>query len=117
MKNRENKGYFEEMGVIASDIICLADSHMKPEAAIIKAADKMREIIGRIHIGILQELYVKYNISLVEYSDMLQEAVHRSEGGAYMAKHCANAICSITTDYMRSDLQRNDMYQGIVEVR
>lgn len=117
MKNRENERYFGEMGFIALDIICLADCHVKPEAAIIKAADKIREIVGRIHIGILQELYVKYNISLLEYSDMLQEAVYRSEGGTYMAKRCAKAICSIATDYMRSALQGNDMYQRIVEVR
>lgn len=123
------------MGITAANIIYLAECYAEPEEEFRKSiyfteklakrnivfsdikseAEKIKNTIEKLKIEDVKRLHDDYDISLVEYTDMLFEAIQKKKD--FKIQSCAKALLQIAIDYIYFNLQQDIKYKKIAAER
>lgn len=121
MVTNEGKEFLREIGVLAENIICEADSYDEKEdkESIIESMAEMTFQIKNktklLSIADLKELLDKHNIAFVEYADMLYDAVRKIPYDNNEVKFKADAVVSIVLDVVHREIRNNEIYKKIAD--
>lgn len=134
MISNEGKEFCRGIGLLAEHIICMADSYDEPiekyrkspfyspefedkEKIIqdnLETANRIKNEVKLISIDDLEELHDTHGIALVEYVDMLADAVRAEPYNNNEVKFKADAIVSIVLDIVHLEIRDDEIYKKIV---
>ena len=123
------------IGLLAEHIICMADSYEEPlekfrkslfyspefedKNAIIRdnieTANRIKDEIMCISIKDLGVLHNEYGITLIEYVDLLGEAVRKEPYENNGVKFKSDAIVSIVLDILHREIRDDEVYKKIAK--
>ena len=123
------------IGLLAEHIICMADSYEEPlekfrkslfyspefedKNAIIRdnieTANRIKDEIMSISIKDLGVLHNAYGITLIEYVDLLGEAVRKEPYENNEVKFKSDAIVSIVLDILHREIRDDEVYKKIAK--
>ena len=135
MISNENKEVCRGIGLLAEHIICMADSYEEPIEKFRKSpfyspefedkgkiiqdnidtANRINTEIKLISVNDFGVLYDKYGIALIEYVDMLGDAVRKEPYENNEVKFKADAIVSIVLDILHRELRDDEVYKKIAK--
>lgn len=135
MITNEGKEFCKGIGLLAEHIICMADSFGEsiekfrkspfymPEFEDreniirdnIETANRIKDKIKCISIKDLGILHDVYGIALIEYVDMLGDAVRKEPYENNEVKYKADAIVSIALDILHRELRDDTVYKKLAE--
>lgn len=102
------------IGYGAQRLICLIDEK-SPIAAVKEAADVISKQIRQMEISEICRLQEENGIAIIEYADMLMNAVAAYPGDYAGIRSCGNAVLQIVVDMSYGSLKENEFYKGIVK--
>ena len=135
MISNEGREYCRGIGLLAEHIICMADSFEEPIERFRKSlyyspefedkgkiiqdnidtANRIRDEANLISIDDLEALYREHGIAIVEYVDMLANAVLADPYDNNEVKFKADAIVSIVVDIVHREIRDDDTYKKIAK--
>ena len=135
MISNEGREYCRGIGLLAEHIICMADSVEEPIERFRKSlyyspefedkgkiiqdnidtANRIRDEANLISIDDLEALYREHGIAIVEYVDMLANAVLADPYDNNEVKFKADAIVSIVVDIVHREIRDDDTYKKIAK--
>lgn len=135
MITNEGKEFCKGIGLLAEHIICMADSfgesiekfrkspfympEFEDKGNIIRdnieTANRIKDKIKCISIKDLGILHDVYGIALIEYVDMLGDAVRKEPYENNEVKYKADAIVSIALDILHRELRDDTVYKKLAE--
>lgn len=135
MISNEGKEFCRGIGLLAEHIICMADSYEEPTEKFrkspfympeledkgniirdnIETANRIKDEIKLISIKDLEILHDAYGIAVVEYVDMLGDAVRKEPYENNEVKFKADAIVSIVLDILHRELRDDAVYKKLAE--
>lgn len=133
MLSNEGKEFCRGIGLLAEHIICMADSYEEPVEKFrkspfyspefedkgkiiqdnIETANSIKNEVKLLGINDLSELHDTYGIALVEYIDMLADAVRAEPYDNNEVKFKADAIVSIVLDIVHLEMRDDGIYKKI----
>ncbi len=133
MISNEGKEFCKGIGLLAEHIICMADSFSEPIEKFrkspfympefedkrniirdnIETANRIKNEIKHISIKDLGILHDVYGIALIEYVDMLGDAVRKEPYENNEVKYKADAIVSIALDILHRELRDDTVYKKL----
>ena len=135
MISNEGREFCRGIGLLAEHIICMADSYEEPIEKFKKSpfyspefedkgkiiqdnidtANRIRDEVKLISINDLTELHDTYGIALVEYADLLADAVRAEPYDNNEVKFKSDAIVSIVVDIVHREIRDDDTYKKIAK--
>ena len=135
MISNDSKEVCRGIGLLAEHIICMADSYEEPIEKFRKSpfyspefedkgkiiqdnidtANRINTEIKLISVNDFGVLYDKYGIALIEYVDMLGDAVRKEPYENNEVKFKADAIVSIVLDILHRELREDEVYKKIAK--
>ena len=135
MISNDSKEVCRGIGLLAEHIICMADSYEEPIEKFRKSpfyssefedkgkiiqdnidtANRINTEIKHISVNDFGVLYDKYGIALIEYVDMLGDAVRKEPYENNKVKFKADAIVSIVLDILHRELRDDEVYKKIAK--
>lgn len=135
MISNEGKEFCRGIGLLAEHIICMADSYDEPIEKFrkspfympeledkgniiqdnIETANRIKDEIKLISIEDLGILHDMYGIALIEYVDMLGDAVRKEPYQNNEVKFKSDAIVSIVLDILHRELRDDEVYKKLAE--
>lgn len=135
MISNEGKEFCRGIGLLAEHIICMADSYEEPiekfrkspfylpefedKAKLIQdnieTANRIKDEVKLISINDLGNLHDMYGIALIEYVDMLGDAVRKEPYENNEVKFKADAIVSIVLDMLHRELRDDAVYKKLAK--
>ena len=135
MISNEGKEFCRGIGLLAEHIICMADSYEEPiekfrkspfylpefedKAKLIQdnieTANRIKDEVKLISINDLGILHDMYGIALIEYVDMLGDAVRKEPYENNEVKFKADAIVSIVLDMLHRELRDDAVYKKLAK--
>ena len=135
MISNDSKEVCRGIGLLAEHIICMADSYEEPIEKFRKSpfyspefedkgkiiqdnidtANRINTEIKLISVNDFGVLYDKYGIALIEYVDMLGDAVRKEPYENNEVKFKADAIVSIVLDILHRELRDDEVYKKIAK--
>ena len=135
MISNEGREYCRGIGLLAEHIICMADSFEEPIEKFRKSlyyspefedkgkiiqdnidtANRIRDEANLISIDDLEALYGEHGIAIVEYVDMLANAVRADPYDNNEVKFKADSIVSIVVDIVHREIRDDDTYKKIAK--
>ena len=135
MISNDSKEVCRGIGLLAEYIICMADSYEEPIEKFRKSpfyspefedkgkiiqdnidtANRIKTEIKLISVNDFGVLYDKYGIALIEYVDMLGDAVRKEPYENNEVKFKADAIVSIVLDILHRELREDEVYKKIAK--
>lgn len=135
MITNEGKEFCKGIGLLAEHIICMADSFGEPIEKFrkspfympefedkgniirdnIETANRIKDKIKCISIKDLGILHDEHGIALIEYVDMLGDAVRKEPYENNEVKYKADAIVSIALDILHRELRDDTVYKKLAE--
>lgn len=135
MISNDGKEVCRGIGLLAEHIICMADSYEEPIEKFRKSpfyspefedkgkiiqdnidtANRINTEIKLISVNDFGVLYDKYGIALIEYVDMLGDAVRKEPYENNEVKFKADAIVSIVLDILHRELRDDEVYKKIAK--
>lgn len=135
MISNEGKEFCRGIGLLAEHIICMADSYEEPIEKFrkspfylpeledkgniiqdnIETANRIKDEIKLISIKDLGVLHDMYGIALLEYVDMLGDAVRKEPYENKEVKFKADAIVSIVLDVLHRELRDDEVYKKLAK--
>ena len=133
MISNEGKEFCRGIGLLAEHIICMADSYDEPLEKLrkspfympefedkgniirdnIETANRIKDEIKLISINDLGVLHDVYGIALIEYADLLGDAVRKEPYENNDVKYKADAIVSIVLDMLHRELRDDAVYKKL----
>ena len=135
MISNEGREFCRGIGLLAEHIICMADSFEEPIEKFRKSlfyspefedkgkiiqdnidtANRIRDEVKLISINDLEELHDTHGIAIVEYVDMLSNAVRADPYDNNEVKFKSDAVVSIMLDIVHREIRDDDTYKKIAE--
>ena len=135
MISNEGKEFCRGIGLLAEHIICMADSYEEPiekfrkspfyspefedKAKLIQdnieTVNRIKDEVKLISINDLGVLHDMYGIALIEYVDMLGDAVRKEPYENNEVKFKADAIVSIVLDMLHRELRDDAVYKKLAK--
>ena len=135
MISNDSKEVCRGIGLLAEHIICMADSYEEPIEKFRKSpfyspefedkgkiiqdnidtANRINTEIKLISVNDFGVLYDKYGIALIEYVDMLGDAVRKEPYENNEVKFKADAIVSIILVILHRELRDDEVYKKIAK--
>lgn len=135
MISNEGKEFCRGIGLLAEHIICMADSYEEPiekfrkspfylpefedKAKLIQdnieTANRIKDEVKLISINDLGNLHDMYGIALIEYVDMLGDAVRKEPYENNEVKFKADALVSIVLDMLHRELRDDAVYKKLAK--
>ncbi|MBQ2922113.1 MAG: hypothetical protein IJE60_03325 [Tyzzerella sp.] len=135
MISNEGREFCRGIGLLAEHIICMADSFEEPIEKFrkslfyspefedkgkiiqdnINTANRIRDEVKLISINDLEELHDTHGIAIVEYVDMLSNAVRAEPYDNNEVKFKSDAVVSIMLDIVHREIRDDDTYKKIAE--
>lgn len=134
MISNDSKEKVRGIGLLAEHIICMAVSYEEPiekfrknplyspqfedKENIVKdiseTGERIAEEIKAVSTADLKQLNDEHGISLLEYIDMLNEAINEKPYNNNEVKYKADAVVSIVLDITHRDIREDSVYKKIV---
>lgn len=135
MISNEGREFCRGIGLLAEHIICMADSFEEPIVKFRKSlfyspefedkgkiiqdnidtANRIRDEVKLISINDLEELHDTYGIAIVEYVDMLSNAVRAEPYDNNEVKFKSDAVVSIMLDIVHREMRDDEIYKKIAK--
>jgi len=133
MLTNEFKEKSRDIGLLVENIICMADCYeepiekfrqsmfYKPEFEdkekiiedMIHTCDRIQNEVKLLSIDDLRVLYDGYGIAMLDYTDMLGEALRKEPYSNNEVKFKCDALISIVLDMVHRDMRQDDVYKKI----
>lgn len=105
---------WKNIGYEAQRVICLIDEKSSIET--VKATvDGIRKRIRQMEISEICRLQDEHNIAIVDYVDMLVNAVAAHSGEYTEIRNCGNAVLQIVVDMSYGKLKEDEYYRKITK--
>ena len=105
---------WKNIGYGAQRVICLADDQ-SPIEAVKEAADDIKKQIRQMEISEIRRLQEENAIAVIDYVDMLMNAVATYPGDYAGIRNCGNAVLQIVVDMSYGKLKEDGHYRKIAE--
>ena len=135
MISNDSREKIRETGLLAEHIICMAVSYEEPiekfrknplyspqfedkeniAKDIAETGERISQEIKAISTADMKILYDEHGISLLEYIDMLNEAIKETPYNNTKVKFRSDAIVSIVLDITHRDMRDESVYKKIAE--
>ena len=135
MVSNDCKEKCRDIGLLAENIICMADCYeepiekfrksifYKPEFEdkekiildMIETSNRILEETTLLSIEDLKKLQDEYGIELIGYTDMLATALRKEPYSNNEVKYKCDAIMSIVLDMLHRELREDSVYQRLAE--
>ena len=135
MISNEGREFCRGIGLLAEHIICMADSFEEPIKKFRKSlfyspefedkgkiiqdnidtANRIRDEVKLISINDLEELHDTHGIAIVEYVDMLSNAVRAEPYDNNEVKFKSDAVVSIMLDIVHREMRDDEIYKKIAK--
>lgn len=105
---------WKSIGYGAQRIICFVDEK-SPIEAVKEAADAIKKQIRKMEISEICRLQEENGIAILEYVDMLMNAVAAYSGDYTEIRNCGNAVLQIVVDLSYGNLKADGHYRKIAK--
>ncbi len=105
---------WKNIGYEAQRVICLADDK-SPIEAVKETVDIIRKQLRQMEISEIRRLQEENAIAVIDYVDMLMNAVAAHSGDYTEIRNCGNAVLQIVVDMSYGKLKEDGYYKKIAE--
>ena len=105
---------WKNIGYGAQHVICLTDDK-SPIEAVKEAADDIKKQLRQMEISEICRLQEENDIAIVDYVDMLMNAVAAHSGDYAGIRNCGNAVLRIVVDMSYGKLKEDGYYKKIAK--
>lgn len=105
---------WKNIGYGAQRVICLADEE-SPMEAVKETVDDIKKQLRQMKISEIRRLQEENAIAVIDYVDMLMNAVAAHSGEYTEIRNCGNAILQIVVDMSYGKLKEDRYYKKIAK--
>ena len=105
---------WKNIGYGAQRVIFMADEK-SPIEAVKETVDAIKKQIRKMEVSEICRLQEENGIAILEYVDMLMNAVAAHSGEYTEIRNCGNAVLQIVVDMSYGSLKENEFYKEIAE--
>lgn len=105
---------WKNIGYGAQRVICMVDEK-SPIEPVKETVDAIKKQIRKMEVSEICRLQEENGIAIIEYVDMLMNAVAAYSGDYAAIRNCGNAILQIVVDMSYGSLKEDGYYKGIAK--
>lgn len=102
------------IGYDAQRVICMVDEK-SPIEAVKETVDAIKKQIRKMEVSEICRLQEENGIAILEYVDMLMNAVAAYSGDYTEIRNCGNAVLQIVVDMSYGNLKEDEYYKKIAK--